>query len=904
VLRAALSAVFFASGAAALIFETLWFHQAGLAFGNGIWASSLVLAAFMGGLAIGGAVAFRYGDGVAKPLALYAWLELGVAASGIALVYALPALGVVLAPILSRFEDTPALLNGVRLVLALLLLLVPATAMGMTLPLVARALGARDENFARVLGSLYGMNTLGAVAGVLLAELVLLPLVGIRATAVCGGLMSAAAAGGALRLARGGGEPAPIGRASGGAASAAYPLLFAAFVAGFALLGLEVVWMRVLLLFLNGSSLAFATVLALVLSGIGAGGLIAAAWGSRATDAERNAGAVALAAGVLGILGYRALPWFGSHAHIGGEQGAGTILLLALPLALGASLASGALFTLIGARLRRVFAGESAAVGGLAVANTLGAALGPLVAGFVLLPKLGMERSLFGLLLLYGFAAPALFWRSECRPRVRWTSSGVFALALLAFPFGEMSSRYLANSLQRWASSPEDRVIGVREGSAATIAYVEHRALGKRRHLQLVTNAFSMSTTAFWVRRYAKLYVYWPLAVRPRVSSALVIGYGVGNTVRALTDSPELERIDVVDISRDIVELGERVSDGHALRDPRVRVHIEDGRWFLQAASRRWDLITGEPPPHHIAGVVNLYSREYFRLLRERLNRGGVVTYWLHAELMTGQTARGILRAFCDAFEDCSLWHGSGVDFMLVGTNGATGPVSEERFTAQWRAPAARAELVDLGIEKPEQLGALFIADAARLRELLADDEPVVDDRPHLLRGAPRGLVEGLTEAWRDEDAAGRCFAESELSARLWPPKLGERTLEYFAAQHVLNQLLFDKPLPGFQKDLAELHDVLSHSDLSLPVLLLLGTDPDLQRAAREVAREQPASVEARRHLSAGSIARHDFAQAEKELSALLGTPYDRTARSLLAYLAKAGWLKQPQELERATAAP
>src|SRR4030095_1908537 len=119
---------------------------------------------------------------------------------------------------------------------------------------------------------------------------------------------------------------------------------------------------------------------------------------------------------------------------IGGEQGAGTILLLAAPLALGTSLASGALFTLVGARLRRVFAGESAAGGGLAGADTPGAALGPLVAGFVLLPKLGMERSLFGLLLLYGLAAPALFWQSECRPRVRWASGGVFALALLAFP--------------------------------------------------------------------------------------------------------------------------------------------------------------------------------------------------------------------------------------------------------------------------------------------------------------------------------------------------------------------------------------------------------------------------------------------------------------------------------------
>jgi predicted membrane-bound spermidine synthase len=652
-------------------------------------------------------------------------------------------------------------------------------------------------------------------------------------------------------------------------------------------------------LFLNGSSLAFAAILAFVLAGIALGGLLAAAWAARDKTADRHAGSVALAAGVVGVVGYRIFPWFGGRAHLGGEQGAATIALLAVPLVLGTSLASGAFFTLVGVRLRRELGGESRAAGSLAFANTLGAALGPLAAGFVLLPVLGMERALFGLLASYAVVGALVFWRAGASRWVLGPSAALFALAFASFPFGEMSSRYLAASLRRWASSPEDRVLALREGSAATIAYVEHRALGEQRHLQLVTNAFSMSATSFWVRRYAKLYVYWPVAVRPRVRNALVIGYGVGNTLRALTATRELESIDVVDISREIVELGATVSHEAktALGDPRVHIHIEDGRWFLQGAEQRWDLITGEPPPHHIAGVVNLYSREYFRLLRQRLTDGGVVTYWLHAELMTGKAARGILRAFCDAFEDCSLWHGSGVDFMLVGTNGATGPVSEERFSAQWRDPKLAPELVAVGIERPEQLGALFIADARQLRELVSADEAVVDDEPHLLRAAPRGFVEGLTEPWRDETAARQRFQTSQLIASLWPEAVRKRTLDYFDEQHLLNQLLFGVPLPGFQKDLAAVDVALTGSDVQLPVLLLLGSDPDLQRAATNRARKHPGDPDAVRHLAVGSLARRDFPRAAIEFRSLLGTPYDRSARALLTYLERRGWLTDPLSL-------
>src|SRR6185369_14052528 len=202
---ALLTAAFFASGASALVFETLWFRQAGLAFGNSIWASSLVLSAFMAGLGLGNALAAAFGRRVANPVRAYAYAEAAIALTGVGLVYLFPVVGVVLAPLFRPLLDQPWLLNPLRLLVAFVLLLVPSTAMGITLPLLITALadrsgipsrhGPKDEGgFGRVLGWLYGWNTLGAVIGVLAGETFFLGRFGVRGTALAAGGLNLAAA--------------------------------------------------------------------------------------------------------------------------------------------------------------------------------------------------------------------------------------------------------------------------------------------------------------------------------------------------------------------------------------------------------------------------------------------------------------------------------------------------------------------------------------------------------------------------------------------------------------------------------------------------------------------------------------------------------------------------------------
>jgi spermidine synthase len=409
----------------------------------------------------------------------------------------------------------------------------------------------------------------------------------------------------------------------------------------------------------------------------------------------------------------------------------------------------------------------------------------------------------------------------------------------------------------------------VREGQLATLAHVKHRLHGLPLFDQLATNAYSMSVNDFAARRYMDLFAVLPAAVHPHIRSALVIGYGIGNTARALTALPELERVEVVDISPDILTLARAIrppSGQHPLLDPRVHVRIDDGRFFLEASRAHFDLITGEPPPPIMGGVAGLYSTEYFERMHERLAQGGIATYWLPMINISAATGRSIIAAFCAAFEDCSLWNGSAKNFILMGTRnaGEHGAVSEQRFTAQWNDPALLPELRAIGLELPGQLGALFIGDASYLRELTREDPPLTDDWPRRMQRPGTGKErDDLIWQWRDTRAARQRFVDSALIEKLWPPHMVGEALRNFENQRLITDLLF--PGRTAARQVPVLHQVLTRSPLQLPLLLMLGSDPDIQAALQRAGSgaERP---EWALHRAAGQLARRDVRAASISL--------------------------------------
>ena len=622
-------------------------------------------------------------------------------------------------------------------------------------------------------------------------------------------------------------------------------------MAGFALLALEVVWFRFLLLFVKGHSMAFPLMLGVVLAGIAMGGLVASLWMRWSSQAHRFAPAVALLAGAACAFSYAAFPRAIEPLGLSSITGAAAIVRVAVPLMLPVSLLSGIFFTLAGAALRGHAESHVEATGVLTLANTIGAAIGSLVAGFVLLPDLGVEKSIFGASIVY-VAIAAVVWRPvKGRPApgtVATATCVVIALAaLFTFPFGQLTNTLLPIPIARWAEGePERRVVAVHEGRTETVVFFQRMLLGKPVSDVMLTNSFSMSTTGYGVRRYQKLYVYWPMAVHPAIRRALLIGYGVGNTAKAMTDSPSLESIDLVDLSRDILSMASIVFPnpaGAPLHDPRMHVHIEDGRYFLQATDRTFDLITGEPPPPGISGVENLYSREYFALMRSRLAEGGIVTYWLPLADLSDVSAKAILRAFCDVFGDCSLWNGSGTNLMMVGTRGVPGPVAVDSFTRQWKDPVAGPEMQRLGVERPEQLGALFIGDATFVHALVDDAAPLTDDRPKVIEAPFSSQEDGtrLFAAVTDTGAARTRFQSSTLVARLWPKPLIDASVPYFDVQHVIDAHMYGRQV---QQNLAldDVHRVLTGSGASTPVLWRLASNSDIQQAIETMTAQEQAN--------------------------------------------------------------
>jgi spermidine synthase len=887
-----LCVIFFLSGTAALLFETLWFRVAGLTLGSSVWASNIVLASFMAGLAAGNAAAARYGRRLMRPLLVYAVIECVVGLAGVAIVVLLPPLNPILAPLFTRVLAHAWLVNSLRLGVAFVLMLVPTTAMGLTLPLLTKALARDDANFGRVLGRLYGWNTLGGMAGALCGELWLVSWLGQRGTACAAAALNLAAALVALLLVRVTGEattaaaePLPIPRLS----ARAWRLLGAAFLSGAALLALEVVWFRFLQLFVFGTSLVFATMLAVILLGIGAGGIVASRWLSHDPRAQRFTALVALAAGIATELAYALFdPRVGNVSYTVGDTRAA--LFLSLRLMLPSAFLSGTLFTLLGAAQRDECGEAAEAAGKLTLANTLGAMSGALAAGFVMLPQLGMEKALFVLTLSYGLVAilggagqePTASDRQ--RRIVLATAAALFGLAVMLFPFGLMRGRFMAELGRRY-ETPNEKLLGVHEGLTETITYMRAQWAGSTLYHRLITNGYSMSATTHVARRYMRMYVNWALAVNPDARRALLVSYGVGNTAKALTDTRRLESIDVVDISRDILELSAVVFPGASspLRDPRVRVHVEDGRFFLQTTSERYDLITGEPPPPRGSGITNLYSREYFQLIHDHLRDGGVVTYWLPVEQLHQSESQAVLRAFCDAFRDCSLWRGGGAEWMLAGTRGARGPVAEQQFTAQWRDPVVGPRLAEVGFEQPEQLGATFIADANTLTEWTQGAPALDDDHPNRILSfpPPAYLPEPYYRFWGDPQAARQRFALSAFIRGLWPALLRQRTDAWFDLEGILDDH-YSGRLPSA---VGSAMNVLTRSSLrTLPLLLAL-SDPTAQEIATRAYAEGKRGSGLEFEMGVHALSERDYDAAARHLALVDGVS-QRTRAQLFRALA------------------
>ncbi len=873
--------IFFLSGASALIFELLWFRLAGLTFGSSVWATSVVLSSFMGGLALGCGIAAFWGHRIRSPIRLYAYLEFTIAISGFGLVLAFPKLTVFFVPVFRHFLEQPLFLNAVRGFIAFFLMFIPATAMGTTLPVLVKALYTAKPNFGRVLGLLYGWNTLGAVGGVITSELFFVKWFGIRETGLVAASFNIIAAIMALWLSRkhvgpkfasGEGERQHF---SLDCSFTVVRLLLASFLSGLTILALEVIWFRFILLFFFDNSWNFAVMLAAVLLGISLGGMVASKWFQLREGANNSIVPILFFNGILVVMLYRNfgfaldfLRGFGNDLRISFVS-----LFLVFPV----SFISGIVFTMLGKTLHEKIGAETQAAGLLTLANTTGGMVGSFL-GLLLIPLVGIENSFFTLASTYGVIALFVCERGQfglLRRKIplHHMAAGGFIISLIIYPFGLMNRHYIEISIPDFLKTfMGERRVATREGLTQTIQYLRKDLLGEPYYYRLMTNNYSMSGTTLKAKRYMKLFVYWPVAVHPKPERALLIGFGVGTTAKALTETESLKDIKIVDISRDIIEMSNvvfRDSKENPISDPRVEIFIEDARFFLLTTEGKFDLITAEPSPPGSSGIVNLYTQEYFQLIFDRLSEGGIVTYWLPVYQLKVSEAKSILKAFCSVFSHCSIWSGAGLEWMMVGMKNPQ-KTERNRFARQWYDPVVGSEIRALGFGIPEQFGSLFIADGPRLRNWIADSLPLKDNYPHRIsyeltvEKEKRSQYIPVYWNFMTTDVCRMNFMESETMKMIWPGYFRGMAEEHFATRRMINELLENQPVPV----VAYLHRCYQNPLLAHYIPWLFGSDQYAQNIVKKTLRkklnDRSDMVNRLVHLSAMAAQQRKYLQAER----------------------------------------
>jgi spermidine synthase len=899
---AVLCGVLFLSGIGALIFETLWLRLSGLAFGNSVWAAALILSSFMGGLALGSAIAASSRIRRWRPLHLYALLELFVALFGCTIVFGLPVLGELMRPVWQTLWNYQPTLLGLRFIVSFLILLVPTTAMGLTLPVLIEDPVLRQTNFARAIGFLYGFNTLGAVAGAVLGEGYLIAAFGLRGTSLAAGLAVCMAAAVALIVAKREGESGTnvLQRTFPLRLSVTYRppwrLLFVSFGTGCILLALEVIWFRFLRLYVASSPTAFAVMLAVVLAGIGAGAILGGAIHRSEAQPNHLLPALLLSTAILVLLSYLFFPGELFPAPTGVfELRWWQIALLSIALMFPVSLLSGILFPSIVANVQARVEDRMKSTGIATLFNTAGAAVGPLAASIVLLPAIGYQWSLIFCAAGYALLSILVTDRADWSIRrpiglVTIALCATVVLLLAFFPYQRVESHF-AHASRPYEMDKHghvlEHVVKRIEGTSDTWQLLRRDLFGEPYYYRLLTNAFSMSATNPYSQRYMRLFAYLPLAFRQESEDVLLISYGCGVTADAFLHGSHVKRMDVVDISKEVFALADFYSGinySNPLRDPRTHAVVQDGRFFLQASPRQYDIISGEPPPPKVAGSVNLYTHQFFSLMNSRLKEGGIATFWLPINQLKVEETKAILRAFHDAFSNSSVWAGADQDWIMMGIKGPGRKVPEEEIRQLWSHPDPGGDLRRIGIEVPQQLGALFLMDSQEIDRITRDVSPLTDNYPKRLSDA----------AWDDEASqrfaftymealpALQRFLHSPLVAAVWPETLNSSMESFF----VIRESRYLSETVGSNK-LAELDLYLRHSGLRIPVLEVLKSDGFRLAIAERVAkRSQAPPLEIMADLIAGALARRDVNAAIR----LLEGERDRGALSpndtfLLTYL-------------------
>ena len=731
----------------ALIYQVMWLRLLALVFGVTVYAASTVLAGFMAGLGLGSFVAGRLAARITRPLAAFGIAEALVGVTAFVSPVILQGLTRVWVTIHPSLPDSLAAMTVIRFVIAFLVLIVPTSLMGATLPLVIKSAVAREDRIGGRIGLLYAINTTGAIVGALVAGFYFISEIGVdlsfRLAAIGNILIGVAAVAAAYAM-----PPQPASPAAAAVTEPAGAALLTAaqrqivlwtfFVSGVMSLALEIIWFRMLVVFLRPTAYAFTIMLACVLAGIALGSALAAPILRRRGHWLPVLAVIQALIGVAAVLSFNALtrsqaaidvatPWFASlglNTYLAPLVASSLIAMLPTTLLLGLAFPIGL----------SLWAGDdtsddtSRRVGAFYSLNVFGAILGSIVAGFVLLPAIGSRPSLIVVSALATTSSMALAWsQRSTRPAFAYALAGLAPLAFGAGAFVSVDPFEVA--FERFHR--RETLVWREEGVQTTVAVHDRAGDPPMRIMYLDGNhqANNSVATAFVHHRIGAL----PVMLHQAPTTALVVGLGGGATPAAV--ARHNVDVDVVELSAAVVAGSDFFKDINfdLLARPNVHLRVDDGRNFLMMSRKKYDVITADIILPRHAGAGALYSKEYYELVRASLADGGLAMQWIGSDSMTEYKL--LMRTFLSVFPYTTLW-GDG-SLML----GSTKPLTLSQSTYE-----ARRVGFDLFKWDLATLKRIYVAGPDDIRAFVGEGPVLTDDRP---------VVEYFLSLPKDDDPGG-----------------------------------------------------------------------------------------------------------------------------------------------------
>lgn len=745
---------FFVSGATGLIYEVVWTRLLTLVMGNTHYSISTVLTAFMGGLALGSYAGGKLIDRRFNPLTAYAFLEAGIG------LYCLliPSLIDLAFPLFKwiylNWGDSYTQASLFRFLICVAILIVPATFMGATLPVLSKFVSREEADIGKDVGTLYSINTFGAVFGAWASAFIFMRLWGVQSTIWMTALLNLAISAVIFLVFK----PPVKGSSRIELKSPLSPLntkekliLLSFALSGMVALVYQIAWNRILSLLLGSSVYAFSLILTVFILGLALGTACFSRLLSRFDDLMKVYGITQITIGVSSLL---IIPLFGIIPFVNRWiyenwglqfdfiQFANFLIIFSLLFI--PTFFMGAQFPLVIKMMAQKMETLGRHVGRVYACNTIGTIVGSFLAGFILIPWLGMQTTLISgvfLNVLLGITILMLGARLNLSLKIYALPAVLMVCVLTAKWIGPWDTSVISSGSfmpyriadLKEAELKKNKILFYKEGMHTTVT----TELSVSGNIFLRVNGKTDASLALDMRTQL-LSGYLPMLFHSDPKSALVVGQGSGITLGAVEQFP-LDEITLVEISPAVIE-GSRFFDPfnhHALDDKRVTVKLEDGRNHIALSGNTYDVIVSEPSNPWISGVGALFTVDFFKLLKKRLNPGGVACIWVHTN-MSPDSFKSIVRSFSGEFPFVSMWESiAGDDYLLIGSEQEY-DLSYEKAQHYLSDEIVGRDLHRIGINNVPDLLSLMIMPREKLLEFSASAPLHTDDNSLLEFNAPQ----------------------------------------------------------------------------------------------------------------------------------------------------------------------